>query len=613
MQDLVNINQQSIELTSGCTEPAAIAYCAGFAGKYLQEPPTGVSQHRRGSTGRHMTPQKLCHETSHKQKTVYFLTIAFTCYLLFASTLQASTVSCSTQALTTCLENQPSTTLKMVIAGTDSATIDRALLSLYIKSKMQPLWLDSDKLKPKAEALLKILSQSSREGLDPSNYKIKDIEKLRSCRDETSLARLDILLTMGLGRYVADMREGSADPHLLNPELFAAARVQEVDILQIVNDALRSDDLTTFLHNQAPAHAAYQGLRKSLARFRVLEQQGGWGTIPAGQLLKPNMKDSRLPLIAKRLQITGELDTLPANRHLYGPEIVVAVKKFQRHFNLEPDGIIGNNTLSALNIPASQLIRQIITNMERWRWLPHRLDGKRIFVNIAGYQLFGATDEQLEITMPVIVGKVYHKTPVFTGEIRYMEVNPYWNIPNSIAEHEMIPHMQNDPEYLSKHHIRIFKGWEKNTPEIDPTTIDWNTIGKQIRGYRLRQDPGTWNALGQIKFIFPNTHNIYLHDTPTQGLFEKTKRTFSHGCIRVSRPLDLGAYLLQGNRKPLNAEQLRELIATQEQKKILLDKRLPIHILYRTVKASVTSNEVFFYPDIYGRDALLATALFGEK
>lgn len=515
--------------------------------------------------------------------------------------------------LTRLLENQPTAALDMITTGTDPATIDRALLSLYSKKSIQPLWIINNRPDPRAQALLVTLQESILDGLNPDDYKVAEILTLWPREDAASLARLDVLLTLALGRYVADMREGSADPCLLNPKLFAAARDHEVDILQVVNEALQSEDLGAFLKNQAPSHEAYRGLRKALAEYRELQQDGGWKTIAEGPTIKPGMTDPRIPLIVERLVKTDKLEPDAHSGLQYDQKLAKAVRKFQHRFLLEPDGIIGKKTLAAMNIPLSQLIKRIILNMERWRWLPHRLDGKRIFVNIAGFQLFGATDEQVEITMPVIVGKVYHKTPVFTGSLRYLEINPFWNIPNSIAENEMVPHMQRDPDYLRKKNIRIFEGWQENAPEIDPAAIDWQTIGKGIRRYRLRQDPGPDNALGRIKFMFPNVNNIYLHDTPVHALFLKTTRSFSHGCIRVMRPLELGEYLLDENKKPLKAGQLKELIESNKRKVILLDKQLPVHILYRTVRVSAATGGLFFYPDVYQRDALLAKALFARK
>ncbi len=374
---------------------------------------------------------------------------------------------------------------------------------------------------------------------------------------------------------------------------------------------MQADDIAGFLKTQAPAHSAYQGLRKALSRYRQLEQNGGWESIPSGKTIRPGESDPRIPLITQRLASTGELATARTS-HLYNQELMEAIKKFQSHHLLEQDGIIGKNTLKALNIPVSKLVRQIIINMERWRWLPHQFVDKQLIVNIAEFQLFGTTDEHVDINMPVIVGKVYHKTPVFTGSMRYLEVNPYWNIPDSIAVNEIVPHMQENPDYLQENNIRIFDGWEEDAPEVDPASIDWHTVGNKVKGYRLRQEPGPDNALGRIKFIFPNKHNVYLHDTPAHHLFLKTKRDFSHGCIRVSRPLELGAYLLAENKKPLSVEQLEELVATKERKVILLDQSVPVHVLYLTVKASADNDEVFFYPDIYGRDALLEKALFAR-
>ncbi len=288
-------------------------------------------------------------------------------------------------ALVQLLENQPTSTLDMITTGIDPATIDRALLSLYIKNDNQPLWISDNRPGSRAQVLLQTLEESALDGLNPDDYQVAELLTLWDRDDSASRARLDVLLTLVLGRYVADMREGSADPCLLDPKLFAAARDHEVDILQVVNDALQSDNLALFLANQAPSHAAYRGLRKALAAYRHLQQNGGWKTIPAGPTIKPGMSDPRIPLVAERLLRTGELTRQTKKSQRYDQELTAAIKKFQNHFLLEPDGIIGKKTLAALNIPLSRLIQRIILNMERWRWLPHRLNGKRIFVNIVGF------------------------------------------------------------------------------------------------------------------------------------------------------------------------------------------------------------------------------------
>ncbi len=520
-------------------------------------------------------------------------------------------------ALTRFLENQPTAALNFISAGSDPAVTDDALIKLYRQHGMQPLWLTEDTNMPteRAKELIEVLQDSFEDGLNPDDYKVAEILTLLPRRDITSRVRFDVLLTMDLGRWVTDMREGSAAPCLLDPRLFAAARDREVDLFAVVQAGLTTHNIKKFMRSQAPSHADYAGLRKALARYRSFFDQGGWDTIPAGRTIKPGMTDPRLPLIRRRLLATGILTTgrMHNENEMYTREMVAAVRNFQRRFQLEPDGVIGKKTLTAMNIPVSRLIRKIILNMERWRWLPHRLNGKRIFVNIAGFQLFGATDEQIQLRMPVIVGKKYHETPVFTGMMKYLVINPYWNIPDSIAVKEIVPHMIRNPDYLRKQHIRIFRGWSKNSPEINPAAINWRTIGKGIKRYRLRQDAGPTNALGRIKFIFPNPYHVYLHDTPARQLFKRSNRSFSHGCIRVSRPVALAVYVLQDMKKHLDEKQLQQLIDAGKRKVILLSRRIPVHILYRTVRADRDGSKVFFFPDIYGRDALLARALFARK
>ncbi len=212
--------------------------------------------------------------------------------------------------------------------------------------------------------------------------------------------------------------------------------------------------------------------------------------------------------------------------------------------------------------------------------------------------------------MPVIVGKQHHETPVFTHTMRYIEFNPYWNIPNSIAVNEMVPKMIKDPGYLKKERIRIFKGWQANAREVNSATIDWQTIGKGIRNYRLRQDSGPDNALGTIKFMFPNNYHVYMHDTPAHSLFKRNNRSFSHGCIRVSRPRDLALHILQHDDLGWSKERIDTLINAGKRTVITLKKPFPVHILYRTVLVDPRDNTVHFYDDVYGRDTLLSQALF---
>ena len=510
------------------------------------------------------------------------------------------------------LENSPTATLKFYTLQANPSTVDRVLLSMYLNNNSRPYWITRNGPTQKARALLSVLKTAREDGLNPVDYRVSDILGIWESRTPEDLARLDVMLTLAMGTYVTDMREGRSLTCLLDPKLFAAARDEKVNIIEVIRQALNAPDLVRFLRLQAPQHFGYQSLKKYLAWYRSVKAKGGWPKIPAGKVLKPGMEDQRIPLLIKRLTITEDLQTPVGTEQIYGRKLVAAVKHFQARYHLEQDGIIGRNTLAALNITVEDTIRKIILNMERWRWLPHTLDGRRLLVNIAGFYLAGIQDEQLEITMPVIVGKTRHKTPVFSQTMRYVVFNPYWNIPDSIAVHEMVPKMIKDPEYLRKQRIRIFAGWDKNAGEIDPATIDWKTIGAGIKRYRLRQDSGPDNALGTIKFIFPNKYNVYMHDTPAHSLFKHNNRSFSHGCIRVSEPRKLALYILGHDDKGWSKERIDTLIREGKHTIIPLKKPFPVHVLYRTALVDPRNNMLHFYNDVYGRDSLLAEALFTD-
>jgi murein L,D-transpeptidase YcbB/YkuD len=258
-------------------------------------------------------------------------------------------------------------------------------------------------------------------------------------------------------------------------------------------------------------------------------------------------------------------------------------------------------------------IRQIIINMTRWRWHSHDLGEKYALVNIAHFDLTAFEAGQIVFSMPVIVGEKQKQTPVFSNRIATVVINPFWNIPKSIARDEELPKLRKDPNYLVDRHVRIFSGWGDDAAEIDSTAVDWNTISPDMMdGYRLRQEPGPWNALGWIKFVFPNRYSVYLHDTPSQNLFSRTKRDFSHGCIRVSDPVQLAAFALSRQKgEDWPPETIIRSIEEQERIGIGMSEPLPIHITYQTAWFDKHGIVCFNY-DVYGRDKNLLRALFDE-
>ena len=507
------------------------------------------------------------------------------------------------------LEHNPAELLDLEGHGMDAASIDKALTDIYHENGLNPFWVSAQGPGKKAEIMLSTVKSAYTEGLNPENYRLSKIEKYWDSTDRVGLARLDILLTLALGGYVADAREGRLNPRKVDPELFAGARDVEIDPVELAEQALKAPDLKKFLEKQVPGNERYRMLRKTLARYREIAAQGGWEPIPEGETLKSGTSDDRVPKIRRRLYISGDIESDDYSSVLYDTELSEAVKHFQMRYGLSADGVCGDATRAAMNIPVETLIRRIEMNMERSRWISRDLGDVRVGVTIAGFKLVVFNDGNLELAMPVIVGKTYHKTPVFSDMIKYLEFNPFWNIPPSIARNEMLPKLKKDPMYLRERNIRVFSSWGEDAKELDSTKIDWNDVGSNITRYKLRQDPGPANALGTVKFMFPNKYNVYLHDTPSHNLFQRTGRTFSHGCIRVSEPLELASYLLGGEEKGWGIDRVREIVSGGKRTIVSLEKPIPVHITYRTVWIG-PDGTVRFSEDVYGRDKLLEKALY---
>ena len=513
------------------------------------------------------------------------------------------------------LEMGPATYLKIDVHGKTAADIDKRLTDLYYDNGLNPFWIEDGTPGSRAADTLAVLDEAGIHGLDPADYFADRIHSYWGSTETTDLVRLDILLTLGLMRYVADQREGRMEPRSVDPELFATSRDVAVDWDTLSKEAFTATDMRAFLENQVPPFPQYGELQKKLADYRALAAAGGWPSIPSGETLKPGMQDSRIRTIRKQLTVTGELAFENMDSAVFDPVLESAVKRFQMRHNLTPDGVVGNRTLAAMNVPAEDRIDQIVLNMERYRWLKRtRLGERLVAVNIAAFEAVAGKPGSFDVRMPVIVGKHYHETPVFSDTIKYVVFNPYWNLTTSIAANETLPKLKKDPFYLKKHNMRIFKGWGPDAPELDATTIDWGKVSKKaMNRYRVRQDPGPDNALGTLKLVFPNEYNVYLHDTPAHGLFKKERRAFSHGCIRMDRPVEMASWVLGGEEKGWGLARINEIIATRQRQVVVLEEPVPVYILYRTAYVNPEDGMLYFYEDIYGRDTLLARALFSGK
>ena len=487
------------------------------------------------------------------------------------------------------------------------------LVGIYRDRDFEPIWLDDGKLNSEGLIAVTALLNADLDGLNPENYHTRELASYQRSDDQRQLALLDLTITNGFLRYSSDIGTGRSSARLAFPELFPEAGSAMFEPADALARAKASDGLDAYFKALQPQHRYYQQLKDELAEYRKIERLGGYPQIGAGETLHPGENDARVPLFRQLLTIVGDLDQNTETGNHYDRHTVEAVKRFQRRHDLDPDGIVGRRTVAEMNVPVSVRIEQIILNLERWRWHDHKLGDTYVLVNIAGFDLKAVKMGRLELEMPVIVGQQRHESPVFSDRIRYVEFNPFWTLTPHIARTETLIHLRQDPEYLEKKHIRLFSNWGHEAVELDPASIDWNSVSPRgMNSYKLRQDPGEWNALGTMKFIFPNKYSVYLHDTPNHDLFGASSRAFSHGCIRLSDPAALAIFLLDGQRGEWDRERVGGIVQSEERTIVTLVDRIPVHLTYLTAWHD-EDGLLRFSEDIYNRDARLQKALSGKQ
>ena len=479
-----------------------------------------------------------------------------------------------------------------------------AVRDFYLGRAFRPLWIDEDGATLAARIFAARLAASESDGLYPVDYDAGFFAENLEATGPAERADLEFKLSRALLAYGRDLSAGRVDPARVDSELHIRPSAVPAEELFAAAEGV---DFAAYLSALAPQSVNYARLKAALADYRRLAGRGGWGRVPDGETLKPGMRDAAIPALRRRLAAGGDLAQDAIASEAYDETLEEAVRRFQRRHGLDVDGAVGKMTRKALNVPVTARIEQMLLNMERRRWMPDDLGRSYVFVNMADFVLKYVVGPKTYLDTRVVIGKPYHRTPVFSDRMRYIVINPYWTVPPSIARKEILPKLKKNANYLAEKNIKLFSGWNASAAVLDATTIDWSAVSPRGFGYRLRQEPGKGNALGTLKFMFPNRFNVYLHDTPARSLFKKAVRSFSHGCIRVENPDEFAAMLLR-DHEGWSREEIQAAIASGKRQVVTLKTSIPVHLTYLTAWVNKDAS-VYFRDDIYDRDKRLRKAL----
>lgn len=514
----------------------------------------------------------------------------------------------------------PATIRTLVDAGRDDDLRwpDFSDYRKHLRNFYEPLgyanaWVQKGQATHQALGVIALFESADVKGINAVDYDGSRwgarLQALAAHPDDVALARFDLAVSVSLMRYISDLHIGRINPRNLRFELDIESKKYYLPkLLAQIKD---SPDPAVILSQIEPPYAEYRLLQRALATYRQLAAESAHDAPLADvKTIQPGDAYDDAPRLARMLRRVGDLppDVKIDKKHLvYDGALVPAVKRFQSRHGLQPDGVISAKTFRQLNTPFSFRVKQIQWALERWRWAPMEFETPPIIVNIPEFVLRAWNEKgETQLAMRVVVGKAYsHQTPVFAAQMQYVVLRPYWSVPPSIQAKELVPKIEGSPGYLARN------GYELVTPDgepVDVARVDPETLAK-LRSFALqvRQKPGPNNALGLIKFIFPNQNNVYFHSTPSQELFSKTRRDFSHGCIRLEDPVALAQWVLRDQPEWTPAS-IRAHMNAGDPTQINLPKPIPIMIIYST--ASVGANgEVHFFDDIYGHDETLENAL----
>lgn len=467
----------------------------------------------------------------------------------------------------------------------------------YERRQFHAAWQGHD-CRRRIDELLIVIDSVFEHGLDPAEYHRQALSESAACSEKTEWLATDAWISMA-----KHLHAGRVDPKSVEPD-WTATR-PPMDMATELQQALAERRIGAALLGFAPDDSFYARMREALARFRGYLGRGGWRGVDPGPALRKGEAHPRVAQLRARLALSGLLDAdASQSDELFDETLELAVKAFQQRANLEPDGVVGALTLAQLNRRAEDRIEQLRVNLERWRWLPEDLGERHLRVNIADYRVQAWNEGRVEQEHKVIVGRLYRQTPSFSGLINQIVFNPWWETPRRLAVQDKLPLFRRNPQEVERLGFEVLDATGIN---VDPQGIDWSNLSAANFPYRLRQRPGPQNALGQVKILFPNPHSVYLHDTPTRGLFSRVRRDFSSGCIRVDDALGLSHWLL-GSTGNWSRAEIDAIVTSGKETPLRVSPAVPVHLIYLTVTES-ENGEVRFIDDLYGRDAAVAAAL----
>ncbi|MGN6644999.1 MAG: L,D-transpeptidase family protein [Cytophaga sp.] len=477
------------------------------------------------------------------------------------------------------------------------------LNKIYKRNEYQPFWLYQERI----EKALMLLHNAHSDGLNPEDYSYSDLKEKyaeylnRNITTDEAL-RFELNITRATYFYIKHLYKGKVDPRTIFPNWNYKEPASEIisDSMLVCYFTSNLDSLPSILR---PKYEIYEALRETLKQVDSLGGQAIYQEkIPyTGRTLVKGDTSYTIRSIKQRLQSTSEYNFDSLN-NIFDEQLYESIKIFQIHVGVTPSGKLDKKTIDKLNFTAAEVRAAIRVNMERFRWLPSDLPHEFILVNIADYTLRHFVEKNVVYEESVIVGREYTSTPVFEAMMTYIEFNPYWTVPRSIAVNEMLPALKRNPDYLRSHNMNLFRG---NTQAAIPNSFSSYTADNFP--FTIRENPGPKNSLGQVKLMFPNPYSIYLHDTPGKYLFQQDERSFSYGCIRLKDPLKFALHIL--SRQGITQAQIDKIIRDKKNYVITLKEKMPVMLTYFTCYSKKGDGHLYFFKDIYGKDKMIIEAL----